>query len=487
MRRLADPPVPRSVDPNAAGRQAPAGAGGTLEAGVARVDITPPLGLPVGCWAARRCLAEGAREPLVAQALVVSDGERTAAVVALDLVFAGRELTDAVRARVRDRCGIPPAAVSVHASHNHSAPSLSRGSGVAGLRDEPGFEAYASLLPELVAGAVYAAWRRRRPARLGAAGTSAPGLSGNRVRPERPVDDALTVVRVDGVDASPLAALVGFTAHPITVGGITREWDAEYPGALRAALERAVPGVEPIFLQGCAGDVAPFGDWWFGNGEVSRHSYEARDELGQALAARALELYGRIETTPEVRVAAASERLELRRRRHSYPAAEIRSALAEREARSEPSPLPETWPPELHTMTSAQQFPDPYVSTALTTYLDLVERADVPVRAELQAIALGDAALVTNSFELFNEVGLRIRQASPFPTTVAAGYANDYLGYLPPSEDLDSVEGVPLREILDQDRFRWAYGITNSNVDRGEVDRLVDASVALLERVRVAG
>lgn len=454
----------------------------SLHAGVARVDVTPPLGLPVGCWAARHCLAEGAREPLVAQALVVSDGERTAAIVSLDLVFAGRDLTDAVRARVHERCGIPPAAVAVHATHNHSAPSLARGSGVAGLRDAPGFEGYVAVLPDLVAGAVYAAWRRLAPARVAAGATAAPGLSVNRVERERAVDDSLTVIRVDRADGSPLAALVSFTAHPISVGGIGRVWDAEYPGPLRAALARAVPGVEPIFVQGCAGDVAPFTDWWFGNREASRHSYEARDELGRRLGELAAELHGRLEPAADGRVGAAAEWVDLRRRRHAYSEAELRAAIADWRERPEPD-LAETWGPEVHTMTSAQDFPDSYMWGALTMYLDMVERADQPVRAEVQAIALGDAALVTNSFELFNGVGARIKGASPFGTTIAAAYTNDYLGYLPASEDLDLVAGVPLPEILDQNRWRWAYGITNCNVDRGEVDRLAAASVALLERV----
>jgi hypothetical protein len=453
-----------------------------VKAGVARVDITPPLGLPLGCWAARECLAQGVREPLVAQALVLEDGERTVAIVTTDLVFAGRSLTDAVRSRVWELCGIPPEHVVVHASHNHSGPSLSRGAGVAGLRDAPGFDGYAAVLPDQVAGCIFAAWRRLAPARAGSSVGRAAGLSVNRVRRERAVDDSLAVIRVDTEGGEPLAALVNFTAHPITVGGITTQWDAEYPGPLREAFAESAPGAECIFVQGCAGDVAPFTDWWFGNDRASRHSYEQRDALGRALGDSAAALYQATPLEADARVAGAAEWIELERRRPEYSGEELRAALAAHGV-SDATDLPETWPAAVHTMTSAQQFPHSYVAGAYAMYSHMHEHAGMPVRTEIQAVAIGDGALVTNSFELFNELGARIKDASPFATTIAASYTNDYLGYLPASEDLDAVAGVPLAEIVDQDRWRWAYGITNSNLARGEVDRLVDASAALLHRV----
>ena len=134
----------------------------TLYAGVARVDITPPLGTPVACWNARGALATGIHERMIAQALVLSDGTTTVAIVASDLVFVGRLLAESIRTEVTRLTGIPGDAVSVHASHNHSGPSLSRGQSIPTLRDIPSFARYADSLTDLLAGAVYGAFKKKR-------------------------------------------------------------------------------------------------------------------------------------------------------------------------------------------------------------------------------------------------------------------------------------------------------------------------------------
>src|SRR5213078_272192 len=177
------------------------------------------------------------------------------------------------------------------------------------------------------------------------------GVSGNRVDHTRAVDDSLAVLRIDRADGRPLAALVNFAAHPISVGGVTVEGDAEYSAPLREAVEGAVPRVECIFLQGCAGDAAPY-DWWFGNDEASRHGYELRDRLGRTIGEHALGIYAAARTDADAPLAAETRWLELRRRRHAYAADELRELAKELDG--DPSTdWPEIWGPEVHTMTSA--------------------------------------------------------------------------------------------------------------------------------------
>src|SRR5258708_21478680 len=94
-----------------------------LQAGVAKVDITPSVFGPMYGYANRKCgPANGKHDPLFAKALVLATGEARVAIVTIDL---GSIESEHLSSKVSGELGIP--VLLLAASHTHSGPSFLRG------------------------------------------------------------------------------------------------------------------------------------------------------------------------------------------------------------------------------------------------------------------------------------------------------------------------------------------------------------------------
>src|SRR5437763_3447761 len=122
----------------------------TLEAGVAKVDITPSFFGPMYGYANRKCgPANGTHDPLHAKALVLATGDSRMAIVTLDL---GNIIAPNLGPKVA-ALGIP--VLLLAASHTHSGPLIAPGS------------AAATELENKIFDAVERASKSMFPARLG--------------------------------------------------------------------------------------------------------------------------------------------------------------------------------------------------------------------------------------------------------------------------------------------------------------------------------
>ena len=228
-----------------------------LEAGIYRTDVTPPEGVHAGCWMLHTALAEGAHDPLEVTALALRSGETTVALVGVDVCILDQASVREARRRVTELTGIPPEHVLINTSHTHAGPPPSRG--LADSRVEAdALEQYWFGLPGRIAGAVYGATRRLQPAAAGFSIGQAPGVAVNRVDRTRPIDESVWVMRIDSRAGEPVAVVVAFACHPVTIAGQTPLWDADFPAPLRSQVRAGLGAEVCLFLQGASGDVAPW-------------------------------------------------------------------------------------------------------------------------------------------------------------------------------------------------------------------------------------
>ena len=238
--------------------------------GIARRDITPPVGMYHRMWgAARHDRSTGIHRPLTTTAVVlqaVSDKNSRCVLVAIDhCLLMGPEMTRS-KERVSEAASIPCQDLVVTFSHTHGA----------GLMDLdrhqlPGGEMmipYIEELIERVTDAVLEALDSMQSATIAyAAGTCS--LAAHRdfwdeerhkfvcgFNPHRAVDQTVWLARVNDGRGDLLATLVNYACHPTTLAWKNSEISPDYPGAMREVVELAT-GVPCVFLQGASGDLGP--------------------------------------------------------------------------------------------------------------------------------------------------------------------------------------------------------------------------------------
>ena len=233
----------------------------TFTAGVAKVDLDPPLGAPMSGYQVR--YAAGRHDPIEARVLAISDGNRRVAIVTLDLCFPFEPpAMDEIRSLAKPQID----EVIFHASHTHSGPTYAAAP-----------EALKNAIPR-VASAIREAATRMTPARIGTGwGQTYIGFNRRYVRPDGamhmfwrneqketstfPVDPTVGVIRLDRAsDGSPLPVLVHYACHPVIFGPDNLDYSADYPYQMRLGVEEAMPGSMAFFLQGAPGDINPFFD-----------------------------------------------------------------------------------------------------------------------------------------------------------------------------------------------------------------------------------
>jgi neutral ceramidase len=264
-----------------------------LLAGVARVIITPPIGIRLLGYTVQEGCSQSVERELTATVLVLSDGVTSAVLIGLDLLWVPLPISDRIRSAIGRAIGIPGEHVLLNGSHTHLGPMFP------GWQDEESPQRelqakYAEYLEDLLVGAATAAWRTRQPARLASGRGSAP-LGVNRrekmpdgqiiigENPDGPIDRTVDVIRIDNLAGKPIAVVMSAACHTVVLGPKTLSYSPDFIGPARDLIEPAI-GAPSLFLQGAAGNINPA--CGIGSGAVRRpapHGNDARRRNTQGL------------------------------------------------------------------------------------------------------------------------------------------------------------------------------------------------------------
>ncbi len=438
--------------------------GGEWRAGAAAVEITPALGTPMAGYYSPRG-AEGVHDPLFAKAIVVENNGHKIALVSLDLITTTRDLVVDARKEIQKSLHIDPESVMISATHTHTGPvvasATARDVALGGSNELA--TRFRAELPAKIVEAVRRADGRLVPAKIwaargrqssiafnrrfhmkdGSVGWNPGKLNPNILKPAGTIDPDVPFVYCESLDRKPIAIYINYAVHLDNVGGTSFSADMPYTLAKMIA-EFKGQEIVSVFTAGCCGDVNHINIKW----REVQHGHENAARMGVILAGSVLSAWPEIEPIEPAPIDARTVTVELATSPiEPGDVDRARAVLAAIESKQKPPPT------FLETVKAYR-------------VLDVNDRSGKPLEVEVQSIALGEKlAFVSLPGEIFVELGLSIKQDSPFPYTIIAELADGSIGY------------IPSRRAYPQGN----YEVVSARCAQGSGEALVDAAVRLLK------
>lgn len=193
-------------------------------------------------------------------AISIKEGKERVVIVGVDVCGFDADFTQEIKKELSARYHLPPSAILINASHTHYAPVTQRWPPMVEHCQRPDSLYLYSTVKEGILQAVRSAIKSEKPASL-EFGRGAADLGRNRNLPgaDLPYDNAVDVIRINYKrnDHSDLMFLAG--CHPVFTadGKDFYKASANYPGVARELLVHHSKIRNPLFLQGCGGDINP--------------------------------------------------------------------------------------------------------------------------------------------------------------------------------------------------------------------------------------
>ncbi len=412
-----------------------------LKVGYAEFTVNPPLNIGIAGYYVPR-FAKGFLDDITVSALVLSHTDKTIALLSVDNLGVARELVKKYALSIEKATGIPKENVFISATHSHTAPLITPTTMFEA--DEKLIAQYEVQFEQGIINAVTVALQDLKPAKMGyivgqapervayirrykmkdgSTMTCPPINDPNIDHPIGTLDQRVNVVRFDREDA-PTVVMVNYGLHADTVNG--ELLSADWPGAMKKTLDKALDGVKCIFFNGAEGDVGST-NVYPKDGDMNDTEISFDNEMkspgmarfiGRALAGTVLQVYDKVKYVDVDSIDIVSRDIPVK------------------------ANVPD--PKDMPTAHKYREYHEanrddliPFTAMELTTVVAealrmcRLEHGPETFDINLSAVKIGPVCMLGIPGEPFTDIGVEIKKAKGFDMIMPCSLTNGDEGYFP--------------------------------------------------------